>query len=165
MNAKEWNEERSHHESSTNSRLLGDCENAKSILCRIDRHKKDSEHLTMMLSSLKQTAKLSPRAILVGASSRAESRTPLRFFSSPVPDIERWQKEGFLDDQGLTRFDTLHEMVDRSTQVFADKQLFGTYSDKSKEFEWMTFSDYRFKIQECRSLLQDLGMCPLFSSV
>ena len=44
-----------------------------------------------------------------------------------------------------------------SCKVYADKQLFGTYSEESKKFEWMTFQDYADRVDQCRSMLQDLG--------
>lgn len=51
-----------------------------------------------------------------------------------------------LDERGLVQFDTLHNMVVRSCDTFAEKNLFATYSEASKKFEWMTF-------QECKLLL------------
>lgn len=70
-----------------------------------------------------------------------------------------FQAKGFLDEHRLTVFDTLHEMQVRSCQVFAEKPLFGTYSDKSKEFEWMSFEEYDQEINKCRAVLKDIGKC------
>jgi hypothetical protein len=68
-----------------------------------------------------------------------------------------FQAKGFLDERGLTAFDTLHEMQVRSCQVFAQRELFGTYSKESKKFEWMTYQEYDNAINQCRAVLKDLG--------
>jgi hypothetical protein len=72
-------------------------------------------------------------------------------------DVERFQKLGYLNEQGLTQFDTLHEMQVRSCQVYAPNPLFGSYSESSKAFEWMTFAQFDTQVQKCRTLLKDLG--------
>lgn len=84
--------------------------------------------------------------------------------SSVAPLVSRslstkadWHALGYVDDRGLTVFDTLHEMQERSCAVFADKDLFGTYNEEIKDFEWMTFDDYANKVHQCRATLQDLG--------
>jgi hypothetical protein len=97
--------------------------------------------------------------LMLASAARLARPLGARSLSTFVPDQEKWQKEGFMDEQGLTVFETLHEMVDRSTQVFGPKHLFGTYSETSKEFEWQTFSDYRQQIDECRAVLKNLGKC------
>jgi hypothetical protein len=85
----------------------------------------------------------------------------LRFMSTNVtPLTEReqaFQAKGFLDDRGLTVFDTLHEMQVRSCQVFADRELFGTYSKESKKFEWMTYQEFDDQVNKCRAVLKDIG--------
>ncbi|KAL7581293.1 hypothetical protein ACA910_006060 [Epithemia clementina (nom. ined.)] len=80
--------------------------------------------------------------------------------SSPVhmPDRPTWQAKGFMDDRGLTVFGTLHEMIDRSCQVFGPRNLFGTYSETSKSFEWINFQEFADKVDSCRSVLRDLGV-------
>ena len=67
------------------------------------------------------------------------------------------QEKGILDDLGLVNFDTLHEMQTRACDVYAEKQLFGTYSAESKQFEWMNFAEYAHKVEQCRAVLKDLG--------
>jgi hypothetical protein len=77
---------------------------------------------------------------------------------TPLTEEElAFQAKGYLDERGLTVFDTLHEMQVRSCKVFAPKDLFGTYSDESKKFEWMTFQDYEQAVDKCRAVLKDLG--------
>lgn len=52
---------------------------------------------------------------------------------------QEWHKKGILDERGLVKFDTLHNMQVRSCQVYAPKNLFATYSPDSQQFEWMTY--------------------------
>jgi len=68
-----------------------------------------------------------------------------------------FQSKGLLDEQGFTIFDTLHEMQVRSCEVYAENELFGTYSPESKLFEWMTFNEYGTSVDQCRAVLKDLG--------
>jgi hypothetical protein len=85
----------------------------------------------------------------------ATTTTPRRFISTA--DEKAFQEMGLLDDHGLTIFETLHEMQVNSCQVFAQNELFGTYDDASKKFQYMTYDDYAQKVNQCRSLLKDLG--------
>lgn len=65
--------------------------------------------------------------------------------TTPVYDLTeqelQWQSEGILDARGLVNFDTLHNMQVRSCLVFADKDLFGTFSPTTQNFEWMTYAE------------------------
>lgn len=63
-----------------------------------------------------------------------------------------WQKRGVLDDRGLVKFDTLHNMQVRSCEVFAPKPLFATYDGPTKQFQWMTFA-------ECESAKRERFCC------
>jgi len=73
-------------------------------------------------------------------------------------DHEKAMKEmGYLDDRGLTVFDTLHEMQVRSCAVYEKRNLFGTYSNETERFEWMSFKEYADKVDRCRTVLKDLG--------
>jgi hypothetical protein len=81
--------------------------------------------------------------------------TTKRFISSE--QTKEFQKLGILDDQGLTVFDTLHEMQVNSCQVFAQNELFGTYDEPSNSFLYMTYDEYNQKVSQCRALLKDLG--------
>jgi hypothetical protein len=87
--------------------------------------------------------------------------TSLRFMSTSVTSLteseKAFQAKGFLDDRGLTVFDTLHEMQVLSCEVFAPRKLFGTYSKESKQFEWMTYQEFGDAVNKCRAVLKDIG--------
>lgn len=68
------------------------------------------------------------------------------------------QAQGLLDERGLTKFDTLHEMQVRSCRVYSEENLFGTYSHETQKFEWMTYADFDHQVNLCRAALKDLGM-------
>ena len=68
-----------------------------------------------------------------------------------------FQEMGYLDENGLTVFDTLHEMQVRSCAVFAANDLFGTYDPESKQFVYESFQDYANQVDKCRAVLKDLG--------
>lgn len=78
--------------------------------------------------------------------------------------LQKWQELGYVDDKGLTIFDTLHEMQVRSCQTYGENRIFGTYSPESQKFEWMTFADYEEKVNKCRAVLKDLGKHTLIES-
>jgi hypothetical protein len=94
--------------------------------------------------------------LFASASARAFGRRTLSTLSLP-PELQPFRELGYVDEDGLTVFDTLHEMQVRSCQVFSNRQLFGTYSDDSKKFEWMTFKEYAEKVDSCRAFLQSVG--------
>lgn len=71
---------------------------------------------------------------------------------------------GFVDEDGLTVFETLHDMQVRSCKVFSDRELFGTYSEESNKFEWMTYAQYAEKVDTCRAFLQSVGTYERVSS-
>eukprot|EP00536_Pseudo-nitzschia_multiseries_P000338 jgi/Psemu1/299994/fgenesh1_kg.4_\ len=58
----------------------------------------------------------------------------------------------------MTAFKTLHELQEHSSLIFADNELFGTYDEQSKTFKYMTYAEYNQKVNQCRSLLKDLGI-------
>jgi hypothetical protein len=82
-----------------------------------------------------------------------------------TPEEHKWFEQGVLDERGLTVFHTLHEMQVNSCKVYAKKQLFATYSEESKQFEWMTFQDYADRVDACRAVLKDLGESPCISDM
>jgi hypothetical protein len=92
-----------------------------------------------------------------GTSGKAPSTstTATRFISTEQE--QQFKQRGILDDQGLTIFDTLHEMQVNSCHVFQQNELFGTYDQESKGFKYMTYDEYNQKVNQCRSLLKDLG--------
>jgi hypothetical protein len=78
--------------------------------------------------------------------------------SSPLPaELQKFREIGYVDEDGLTVFETLHDMQVRSCEVFSDRELFGTYSDESEKFEWMTYAQYAEKVDTCRAFLQSVG--------
>ena len=79
-----------------------------------------------------------------------------RFYSTPVEE-EHFRKEGLLDENGLTIFDTLHEMIHGSCRVYAQNELFGTFNPSSEKFEYMTYDEFGAKVNQCRSMLKNLG--------
>ena len=78
-----------------------------------------------------------------------------RFFTSD--QVEQFRNEGYLDENGLTIFNTLHEMQLSSCHVYAPNPLFGTYNPESKDFEYMTYGEFGNRVNRCRSMLKDLG--------
>jgi hypothetical protein len=79
----------------------------------------------------------------------------VRFISSERE--KDFQELGFLDENGLTVFDTLHEMQVRACKVYAQNDLFGTYQEGSNSFEYMTYDEYDNKVNQCRAALKTLG--------
>ena len=78
-----------------------------------------------------------------------------RFLSSSTSSTSH--HEEYLDDNGLTKFNTLHDLQVRSCALFADNDLFGTYDNSKDSFEYMTYADYDSKVDACRKVLMDLG--------
>ena len=83
------------------------------------------------------------------------SSTPRRFITTEQETF--FQERGFLDAQGMTAFNTLHELQVHSSHVFSKNELFGTYEEQSNTFKFMTYDEYNQKVNQCRSLLKDLG--------
>jgi hypothetical protein len=83
------------------------------------------------------------------------SKIAARFISTEQE--QNFKQLGILDDQGLTVFDTLHDMQVNSCRVFKDNELFGTYDQEAKGFKFMTYDEYNQKVNQCRTLLKDLG--------
>ena len=79
-----------------------------------------------------------------------------RFYTTPAEE-EKFRQEGFLDEKGLTIFNTLHEMIHGSCRVYAHNELFGTYSPTTEKFEYMTYEEFGNKVNQCRSMLKNLG--------
>jgi len=106
----------------------------------------------MTAASLLLRRSLSRKGLLGSTSSHARSLS----FLTPA-QLTQFQGEGIVDERGLVQFDTLHEMQERSCRVFEEKPLFGTYSEASKQFEWMKYQEFAQKVDTCRALLHDLG--------
>lgn len=58
----------------------------------------------------------------------------------------------------MTAFNTLHELQVNSSLVYSENELFGTYEEESKGYNYMTYDEYNQKVNKCRSLLKDLGI-------
>lgn len=94
-----------------------------------------------------------------GSSRVVASSAPRAYLSSsPLPaELQKFRELGYVDEDGLTVFETLHEMQVRSCEVFSDRELFGTFSEESQKFEWMTYAEYADKVDTCRAFLQSVG--------
>jgi len=69
--------------------------------------------------------------------------------------------DGIFDERDLLNFKTLHELQVNASTAFAENKLFGTYAEKEGadgKFEWMTYEEYGEKVNQCRSVLKDLGV-------
>jgi hypothetical protein len=89
------------------------------------------------------------------ASSLSLSLSSRRFISSESES--HFRDAGYLDESGLTSFDTLHELQVRSCKVFEGNELFGTYQEHLNGFEYMTYGQYDKCVDACRTVLIDLG--------
>lgn len=110
------------------------------------------------LTSLKPSiVAVSNRALeAVAVSRNVESSSSRRFITT---DQEKhFQELGVLDEQGLTRFNTLHELQVNSTLVFKDNELFGTYAEESKSYNYITYDEYNQRVNKCRTLLKESGV-------
>ena len=75
-------------------------------------------------------------------------------------------EQGILDEHAFcVNFKTLHEMQRNACLAFASNELFGTYSEKKKGFDWMNYQDFCRRVHLTRSVLQhDMG-CREFSKI
>ena len=73
---------------------------------------------------------------------------------------KEFQELGFLDERGLTVFDTLHEMQVRTCAVFAENELFGSYDSEANSYKYITYGEFAEKVDKCRAVLKDLGTSP-----
>ena len=88
---------------------------------------------------------------------RIGSSTSSSFRFITTEEETYFKERGFLDDEGLTTFNTLHELQVRSSLVFKENKLFGTYNEKSQSYDYMTYDEYNQTVNKCRTLLNDLG--------
>ncbi len=89
-------------------------------------------------------------------SSSSSSRSTSRRFITTDQE-KHFQELGVLDEEGLTRFNTLHELQVNSALVFKDNELFGTYAEESKSYNYITYDEYNQRVSKCRSLLKESG--------
>jgi hypothetical protein len=70
------------------------------------------------------------------------------------------QKEGVIDPEGWTAFNTLHELRLSACHAFYDHDLFGTYTVQENgegAYKWMTYEDFGAIVEKTRAVLNDLG--------
>jgi hypothetical protein len=83
--------------------------------------------------------------------------SPFSTASTIVSSRADFQKQGLLDNEGLTVFNTLHELQEVACSVYSENELFGTFNDSSGQFEYLTYGDFGKQVEECRALLRHLG--------
>lgn len=104
---------------------------------------------TMLRSVVSTAARRRLRTSITGQACRG-------FAVRSTPEqIQDFQRRGLLDDRELTNYATLHELQVHSCEVYAQNELFGTYSEHSKTFEYMTYQEYADRVDECRRVLRD----------
>lgn len=113
--------------------------------------------LTKITSSVGPAPRVSKRVVVAhNTHPFASTSSSCRFITT---DQEKhFQGLGILDDQGLTAFNTLHELQVNSALVFKENELFGTYEEESNSYRYMTYDDFNKKVNQCRVLLKDLGV-------
>ena len=109
------------------------------------------------LTSLKPSiVAVSNRALeAVAVTRNVEPSSSRRFITT---DQEKhFQELGVLDAEGLTTFSTLHELQANSALIFKENELFGTYTEESKSFNYITYDEYNQRVNRCRTLLKESG--------
>lgn len=85
-----------------------------------------------------------------------------RFLSSSNNEMTEREKgffeRGWLDERGLTVFETLHELQTRAVEVYADNELLGTYNPETEKFEYMKYKEFASLVNKARFVLKDLGV-------
>ena len=111
----------------------------------------------MVIASQRLVSRLAASSFARQTMSHARRLAVRSIQSASAADVQAWKDRGIIDDNEVTVFDTLHEMQKNSCEVYAKNNLFGTYTEASKSFEWMTFGEFAEKVDQCRSVLKDLG--------
>ena len=91
----------------------------------------------------------------------ATTATATRSASTLSARDQTFFEKGWLDEHGLTRFDTLHELQTRSCAVFKDNPLYGVYNEQRQTFEFGTYGDFGQQVGKAREVLHHLGVTPL----
>ena len=109
-------------------------------------------------SVLRLGSTLSRRVTPAVTAARLDSFSSKRSFSV---ELKKWQELGYVDEKGLTLFNSLHEMQVRSCATYAENELFGTYTQgedgKEGSYQWMTFKEFARNVDKCRAVLKDIG--------
>jgi hypothetical protein len=114
----------------------------------------------MLSSKAKSSSRLLGRSLQRScrvASAATSSTTTGRWSSSSAPSLDSFREMGYVDEDGLVQFDTIHEMQVRACAVYKDNDLFGTYSPEEEAYVWQTYGDYAKNVNICRTVLKDLG--------
>lgn len=57
-------------------------------------------------------------------------------------------------------FETLGELIDGAVKNYANKDIFGTWNESKKDFEWITFSQFGEMVNDCRKMLKRNNIQP-----
>jgi long-chain acyl-CoA synthetase len=120
--------------------------------------------VALMRNSKLEVTSLLKRIVGGGIASSRSAVTPLgtqlfsprRFITTDQEKL--FQGKGYLDQDCMVAFQTLHELQYRSCQVFADNEIFGTFDPATTSYNFMTYEEYNQKVNRCRSLLKDFGV-------
>lgn len=85
-----------------------------------------------------------------------------RYYGSGQPGVigERekpFLEKGWIDERGLTQFDTLHENQVRACALYAKNELYGLYNEETGEFEFETYEYFGKQVNKARDVLKHLG--------
>jgi len=105
--------------------------------------------------------------ITIGASTGTRSQSPQSQDHIRLIKANNYLTEANLQDndvfneRNLLKFETLHELQVNASIAFAENKLFGTYVKKEGSdatFEWINYKDYDELVNQCRSVLKNLGV-------
>jgi len=68
--------------------------------------------------------------------------------------------DGIFDERNLLKFETLYELQRNASTAFAQNALFGTYKERkgmNSIYNWMTYGEYGVKVNQCRTVLKEIG--------
>jgi len=65
------------------------------------------------------------------------------------------QDRGIFDSRNTLLFETLHDIRVNGTVAFHDNPIFGTFQEG--KFHWMTYGEWGNKVDNCRTVLKNLG--------
>ena len=86
---------------------------------------------------------------------KSNSSSSRRFLTTG--EEKEFRGRGILDDEGMVTFETLHELQVRSSLVYSDNEIFGTFDPETGKYDWITYAEYSQRVNQCRTLLKDIG--------
>jgi len=86
----------------------------------------------------------------------SNSSSSRRFLTTD--EEKEFRGRGILDDEGMVTFETLHELQVRSSLVYSDNEIFGTFDPETGKYDWITYAEYSQRVNQCRTLLKDIGV-------